>query len=237
MSKKLRFLCILVCLFVSVSIVSAQHMTESTDDLTYHLTIPDTETPGLLIALHSTASSGKAMAALTGFDTYAERENLIIAYPDSPNLRWTMPDSDGDDTAAILAMLEEIQANYTIDSERIYLAGYGTGGILAMQLFCTASDNFSGVAVAASMPVEQVVNSCENPIESTDLLIIRSEEDLFYTRNGNPDISSLGVNDTLNFFGDLMNCATDESANETELRYKTALQFDCENDNQLAFMR
>ncbi|MGB1289272.1 MAG: hypothetical protein ACPG7F_22240, partial [Aggregatilineales bacterium] len=228
MSRKISFFIMLLLLCIPVSLIQAQSTQHTLDDLTYHLYEPDNPA-GLLVALHPTASSGKSMQALTGLNEYADEHNWLIVYPDSPDLRWSDSNSESDDVARVSALIEQLQTEYNIAPDDTYLTGYGTGGILALELLCTLPDSPAGVAITGAMPVPQVINRCEASAPATDILIMRGEQDIFYQRDGNPTIQSMSVDDTLSFYSDLMTCEPGESDAST-LIIRT-----CADEHQLAY--
>ena len=102
---------ILLTLLAISTVVQAQDATEIDSlqhdgfDRTYHVTVPssyDGDTPvPLVIALHATGMSGKAMQVLTDFDSYAEENGFIVVYPNSISAGWnsgfdTSPDAPHD---------------------------------------------------------------------------------------------------------------------------------------------
>ncbi len=58
-----------------------------------------------------------------------------------------------DDVAFVNQMLDQIALKYSIDSRRVYAAGLGDGGFMALRAGCTTADRIAAVAaVGAQLP-------------------------------------------------------------------------------------
>ncbi|NWG75903.1 MAG: hypothetical protein HXY24_15095, partial [Rubrivivax sp.] len=137
----------------------------------------------LVIVLHPSASSGKAMEILTGFDALAERDGFIVAYPDSLDLAW----DDGklasgwpsklqpaDDVRFISVLIDHLAVTYTIDPQRVYLTGFAVGGAMAYRLACEIPDRFAKVAVVNALLWDYHVAACgAAPSKPLPMLILQ----------------------------------------------------------------
>lgn len=117
----------------------------------------------LLIALHGSGGDGGAMRALTHLDALADREDLLVAYPDgyrglrgSSESTWNAGTCCGeaardriDDVAFVLSVVDTISARIKVDSRRIYVLGFSDGGRMAYRLACAASERITAFAVVA----------------------------------------------------------------------------------------
>lgn len=109
----------------------------------------------LVVMLHGGGGSGAVAEQYYGWDTEADREKFVVAYPDGlgPNVpAWN---TDGgccgypareniDDVAFIQDMIAAIQTRTPIDARRIYAAGISNGGIMAYTLACQ-TDLFAAI--------------------------------------------------------------------------------------------
>jgi polyhydroxybutyrate depolymerase len=132
---------------------------------TYHLTVPasyDSVHPApLLIALHPFGSSGRAMEPDRP-RSGRRGSRFLVAYPDSLDLTWNdgRPEVDDsllyfsgrDDLGFVSALLDELADDYSLDPDRVMLAGFGSGGLLAYRLACEQPEVFSRVAVVSALP-------------------------------------------------------------------------------------
>jgi len=199
-----------------------------------HLSIPTslsrsaagTSPVPLVIALHSFASSGKAMAAQTGLDEAAEAGGFIVAYPDAYDLGW----NDGraalgwpsaltfvDDAAFITAIVDDLSASYPVDPARVSLVAFAGGGSLAYRLGCAMPGTFSKIAVVGALMWDYVAESCPSPAEPVSALILMGAQDANFpargtsqtetTRDGTSiTIHALGIARTAAFWAERAGC-------------------------------
>lgn len=133
----------------------------------------------LVIALHPFASSGKAMAAITGLDDYAEQMGFIVAYPDALDLDWNdgqveagwdTPLRTTDDSGYIGALIDDLSATYAIAPGQVYLTGLNVGGMMAYRLACEMPERFARVAVVGVPVWDYHLELCPTATEATDPL-------------------------------------------------------------------
>lgn len=117
----------------------------------------------LIIALHSSGSSGPMLARSTGLSEIAEAAGYMVVYPNGTGLSidartWNSGGCCGyaqmhkvDDVAFIRAMVDKLVSDGLADRSRIYLAGLSNGGMLAYRLAAEAPDLFKGIAVVSAM--------------------------------------------------------------------------------------
>ncbi|MBI5957392.1 MAG: prolyl oligopeptidase family serine peptidase, partial [Chloroflexi bacterium] len=137
--------------------------------------------------LHSFASSGRAMQALSGLDALAEQNGTLVAYPDAFDLDWDDGQSQTgwpvklqflDDVGFVSALIDHLSEEYTIDPERIYVAGFGAGGDMAFRLACVLPDRLAKVAVVGSLTWDYHVSMCGEPSEPVSLLVLNGANNL-----------------------------------------------------------
>lgn len=140
-------------------------------DRTYAVYVPsaydsETQTP-LLIALHPSGSRAVDMAAITGFNTLAERENFIVLYPEGPYGYWDygagLESWEGitpllDDPGFISALLEAVEEEFTLDSTRLYAVGYSNGARMAYRLGCELP--LAAIATVAATISDEIITAC-----------------------------------------------------------------------------
>ncbi|MBZ0308850.1 MAG: hypothetical protein K8I82_22475 [Anaerolineae bacterium] len=221
-----RLLIILSLLLVLVPVISAQEGIETLSveevERSYYLHLPDNydsaDSLPLIVALHPAASSGKAMAALTGLDS---AEGFIVAYPNAVGVAWqdgrASQTGQTDDVGYITTLIDSLVESHKVDAEQVYLVGWGGGGLMAYRLACEVPERFAGVAVVGALMWEEHRDNCAETdlAAATRLLILHGTEDVFYSSEsgmyispgGSDGIPLLGIVDTLAVFAERNECA------------------------------
>ncbi len=156
---------------------------------TYELYVPegitaDEEVP-LVFVFHGYGGNAQAARLISGFNRFANNNHFIVVYPngtgESPDaLSWNggrccfyARDHDIDDVAFVRQMVEEIEAQYSIDPQRVYATGMSNGGIFSYRLACEMADTFAAIApVAGSF----LYDTCQ-PTEPISVLHIHGLDD------------------------------------------------------------
>lgn len=130
------------------------------DDIstTYRLFVPDAARAGrpmpLLVALHRFTEDAGTLAAMTSFESIAQREGFIVLAPNGPGRRFRFSDVQQEsDVDLILSMVDDVAARHRVDHNRIYLTGASNGGFMCFALLREAPERFAAAApVMAVMP-------------------------------------------------------------------------------------
>ncbi len=182
----------------------------------YYLHVPaayDGSSPvPLVVALHTTSSSGRAMAALTGLDDAADDQGFIVVYPNSLGSAWGEDPTNldaPDDLGFIPALIDQLAETYTIDTDRVYLTGWGGGGLMAYRLACELPGRFASVAVLGPLMWDRNRAACPGVTSApVDILMIYGTDDPFYFPDTHlyqslwdpQQYTILGVDDTISFW-------------------------------------
>ncbi len=167
----------------------------------------------LVLVLHGHGGSGHSIARVSRFNTLAEQEGFIVAYPDGINQEWSLrsnPQTNVDDVSFVSALLDRIQQTRNIDSEKIYVTGFSKGAILAQALACKLPNKIAAFAsVAGALPVRLKPN-CQ-PRTAVSMLMINGTNDRSVQYQGDRDSQERGalisVPATINFWRSHDHCS------------------------------
>jgi len=162
----------------------------------------------VVIFFHGSNGSGKSFSHQINFNKLAERENLLIVYPDSKVGNW----AEGcgcniadrlqiGDVEFVKVLIEELVQNYSIDTNNIFAIGYSQGGLFVNRLGCEMAEYFRGlIIVSASMSVP-LSNHCK-PNGLIPISIIQGTEDnvLNYNGSNNGSLSLLSAKEAAYFW-------------------------------------
>lgn len=158
----------------------------------------------LMIVLHGGLGNALHVEKMTGMDDVADEGGFLVAYPDgtggrfraTENLRtWNAGSCCGqavrqnvDDVSFIAKMIEDIQARYSIDTQRVYVAGMSNGAMMAYRLACEIPDKITAIiAVSGTLAVDACDAAKDIPV-----LHIHGDQDKyvpFYGGRGEKGIS------------------------------------------------
>jgi polyhydroxybutyrate depolymerase len=125
-------------------------------DRTYTLHIPPGEPVGLVLSLHGAGGTGTGQQGLADFDTVADANNLLVAYPDGYDRSWA--DGRGaspadrhhvDDVGFLVGLAGKLQSEYNIGPGHVFVTGMSNGGFMTNRLACDRADVFAAIAPVA----------------------------------------------------------------------------------------
>ena len=135
----------------------------------------------LVFNLHGTGGLPKSQEQLSRMSLVADRENFILVSGMASYLRadgsrtWNADlDLSGvSDIDYIVAAIEAVDAQTSVDRRRIYVTGFSGGGRMASRLACELADILAAVAPVAGV---QFGKNC-NPARSIPLVTFHSKND------------------------------------------------------------
>lgn len=141
----------------------------------YRLYVPRNYQPGapLIVDMHGQGSTRNAQIGLSCWKDLAEREGVIVVYPQALGIPSTWDAGDyccyprgHDDEGFILHMVECLatarKSGLVIDRRQIFAVGFSNGAAMAGRLACEHSEIFAGAALASqSFPFYQA-SACRN---------------------------------------------------------------------------
>ena len=174
-------------------------------DRSYALHVPpahDGETPlPLVVDYHGYSEGGPIHAAHSALAPYGDQQGFVAVTPDSGYdiPRWSI-DATGEDVAMFGDLLDQVEADLCIDTNRVFVTGLSNGAMMTSSLACAYSDR-----IAAAAPVAGItdVEGCEfdRPVP---VIAFHGTEDTFLAFDGglgssvadlpSPDGGTLGDN-------------------------------------------
>lgn len=155
----------------------------------------------LIFVLHGGGGSASTMELLTrgAFNRIADREGAVVVYPEGVERHWNdgrdLPETaareDVDDVGFILALVEEIARQYSLDRGRVFATGISNGGFMSMRLACDAAETFAAVAPVTATLSEKLGARCA-PTRPVAIMIVNGTEDPLVPWAGG-EVKVLGV--------------------------------------------
>ena len=145
----------------------------------------------LILSFHGAGMSPEAQTILDEFTDAGAREPVraLVVRPAGlaqPRFGgqitgWNLePDVPIDDIIFVTALLDRLEAQYCIDLDRVYAAGYSNGGGMAELLACSLPDRVAAVALVSPMSMS-IPCAADAPVP---IIAFRGTLDLFFPYAG-----------------------------------------------------
>lgn len=138
----------------------------------------------IVVVLHGAQGCGAAMRELLDFNQFAERDGFMVLYPDAAGPFWNDgrddPHSpsyrDGvDDVEYIERLVAHVVDQHGGDPERVYVAGFSNGGMMALRVALDVPEIIAAVAsVSGTLPKQMARRERRTPVP---LLLIHGTDD------------------------------------------------------------
>lgn len=190
----------------------------------------------LLIDIHGWDETPSHQRSISGFESLANTEGLIVVWPYGLCKSWNSgemccpPASEDeiDDVGFIKKLIAKVSSQYNIDSKKIYVTGLSNGCSMTQRLANEASDV---ITAAACMSLHLLVpkDPDYNPISV--MTIMGTNDDLYNSSEG-----MSGAEENLEKWKTMNNCTgtyevTWSSGNSVAWTY-----LDCENDTEVSLV-
>ena len=177
-------------------------MSAADDDVTadrpYDVFVPtgyDAATPTpLVLLLHGYTASGDIQEAYFQFEPLAESRGFLYVHPDGTvdargQQFWNATDAccasgidPPDDAAYLMAIIEQVSAEYNVDPKAIFLAGHSNGGFMSYRMACQHADTIAGIASLAGATFADT-DDC-TPSEPVSVLQVHGTSDATIAYDG-----------------------------------------------------
>lgn len=179
----------------------------------YNLYVPTTYSPltevPLVFVLHGTTQTGEGIMDISDFNTVAEANGFIAAYPWGIGGSWNtgLPGaSTANDLELIDTIATIIEQQYAIDPLRIFSCGLSAGGYMSYRLACESPRCFAAVASVAGTMTDAAYNACA-PTFPANVLHIHGTSDFVVNYNG-AGLTGKSVDEVLALWNDWNGCDT-----------------------------
>jgi polyhydroxybutyrate depolymerase len=112
------------------------------------------------------ASNGETIQRVTRWDRVADRESLIVAYPDGMlyPLRWNANSNlnlEVDDVQFFRDLVAEVSTMVSVDPRRVYVNGFSNGATMSIVVGCRAADVVAAIGlVDPGILTEETLEGC-----------------------------------------------------------------------------
>lgn len=185
----LKMICMLLFLF-DVSYAEAtqeEHtMQFNGERTTYLLHLPKSYVKGktysLVVNFHGLGSAAIKHQHYCQLDNIADKEGFIAVYPQSYHEAWNAGlgfksyMAGHDDIAYFNALLDTLEAAYSINKNRIYATGVSLGGTFTYRIACEMSNRIAAVASVSGLMSDSTLIYC-TPERNVPILHIHGTKD------------------------------------------------------------
>ncbi|MGD8558397.1 MAG: PHB depolymerase family esterase [Gammaproteobacteria bacterium] len=141
---------------------------------------PATAVP-LVITLSDIGTRTSRFMHYIRFNKIADRYGYAVVYPhlyQDKDLLQAVLDGKGERAAAILRQLaDDVMEHRNIRKDKIYLVGFSSGGIIALDALCDLTMDIAGFAVVAASLPAQSRSQCKNARQQIPALFIAGRDD------------------------------------------------------------
>ncbi len=89
------------------------------------------------------------MRTYTQFDKVADREKILVVYPNAIDKSWNV--AGADDIGFLLMLIDTIANRYAVDRNRIYSTGFYQGGFISHNLAAAHADKIAAIAPVSGL--------------------------------------------------------------------------------------
>lgn len=119
------------------------------------------ETAQIVVVIHGCLQSAESMSLGTGWDQIAEKNNLIVLYPQVPTQSnpldcwgWYLSENQRPDSGQVKLIMDEVKnlkTTYDLKNASVFVTGISSGAGLAANLLACHPDEFQGGALHSGM--------------------------------------------------------------------------------------
>jgi len=110
----------------------------------------------LVVVMHGAGGSGEQVRSSFGWDTLADRDGFLVAYPNGFNRYWNAGFCCGvpharnvDDVGFLHSLVQQLVAEDGVDPHRVYAVGMSNGAMMTYAWACARPDDLAGIGPVA----------------------------------------------------------------------------------------
>ncbi|MBM4396941.1 MAG: alpha/beta hydrolase fold domain-containing protein [Deltaproteobacteria bacterium] len=139
---------------------------------------------GVVLDLHGLTMNGLMQDRNTNLRALGAQHGYVVIQPNAnpapPASSW----KTGEDDAKVLAFLDDVQAAFHADPDRVHVTGFSQGGLMTWRFVCKHADRFASAAAGSSCnypTLEACLFSGGNaPSRRIPLLYMHGKDDIIY---------------------------------------------------------
>ncbi|MGC5287154.1 alpha/beta hydrolase family esterase [Micromonospora sp. DT231] len=107
--------------------------------------------PALVIALHFYPGSATGVQELAGLDAKADKDNVLVAYPDGEGggFNGLVCCGSADDVGFLTALTDHLVQTWHADPNRVFLTGISNGGDMSFRAAVESTGKFAAIGVVS----------------------------------------------------------------------------------------
>lgn len=170
----------------------------------------------VIFTLHGRGGTARGMDKFSGMNPVADDMDFIVVYPQGYGRSWHDDRDYGpafdegiDDIQFFNELLDQIENDYVIDTNRLYACGMSNGGFMSMSLACNLSNRIAAVATVTGIMALDPISYCSDA-QPTAIMLIGGTGDPIVPYEGgeisDDGSSTIGFEEAFEFWRDQNNC-------------------------------
>jgi polyhydroxybutyrate depolymerase len=163
----------------------------------------------VVLAFHGSSQTAAGLEMQTGLDAVADREGVIVVYPQSALGVWDvtgdLADYGFNDIDFVNRLLDRLAQDYVVDQRRVVAVGLSNGAVFVQRLACEMPDRIAGFVAIEGTLLRRLARDCPVGGETSALYLLGTS-DPFFGLNG--DATLLPIDSTMGFWAARAHCRT-----------------------------
>ncbi len=167
-------------------------------DRRFEINVPagydDSKPVPLVVVLHGYSGSGSSAKPYFQLEDEARKRGFLTVYPDgtedtSGYQFWNATDAccqltatESDDSAFLTALIDRVEAKFSVDPKRVYFAGHSNGGFMSYRMACEHADRVAAIVSVAGATFADV-SACK-PSQPVSVLQVHGTSDTVISFTG-----------------------------------------------------